>query len=67
MNDTVTALTARTQQLEEALCRLLDEIEQLRCGCTAAECLSGHRSDCRMPWVNERAEQARQVLGATKK
>ena len=53
--------------LTEKVRVLLDELEQLRCACSASECLSGHRTDCRRPWVNDAAQRVEDALVGSSK
>ena len=39
--------------IAKAAQKLIDELQQLDCKCSVAEVLSGHLTDCHMPWVRD--------------
>jgi hypothetical protein len=49
----------------EKAAALLAALDDFQCQCSAAERYSGHRVDCRMPWVQEAAAELRAALPAT--
>jgi hypothetical protein len=46
-----------TPELLEAARAIAEELDQFQCHCSASERLSGHRTDCRMPWVADALEK----------
>lgn len=50
-------LIAAAPDLLESARALLEELGQFTCQCSTSELLSGHRTDCRMPWVRDAEEK----------